>query len=207
MPGRSQFSIRFLLLLTVAVAAGVAVYRAEPSLKSLLVWNGLTMLYATAALIGAVQTVGSARAFWIGTAAVLAYGAAVTGVWSWQAASVYGLDAIVSPGYYGRGRQVFVWCAAPVNGFFAVFLHWVFSPRTNDNCTAIDHTAPTRAVRLPRTTVIALAIFPLLLLLGAAFFGGMLFGERRERDRRDQEERDEEAAFERKWRVSTEAAE
>jgi hypothetical protein len=48
-----------------------------------------------------------------------------------------------------------------------------------------------------------LAIFPLLLLLGAAFFAGMLFGERRERDRRDQEE----VEFERKWKLPVEAAE
>jgi hypothetical protein len=62
MARRFQFSIRFLLVATVAVAAGAAVVGAEPSNQSVLAMSFLTVLYATAALVGVAMTHGKSVA-------------------------------------------------------------------------------------------------------------------------------------------------
>jgi hypothetical protein len=204
MPSRFQFSIRFLLAATVAVGAGAAVTRAEPANAMALATYCLTLLFAAATIVGMYQTSGTVRVFWIGTAAILC----PLAVYAIQYA-VHTLPLVEYPtgrrahaAYYSKIWPV--WCAAPINGVFTVFLYWLFSPRTDAVPLIVaerDFSAIT--IRLPRATIVALAIFPLLLLLGAAFFGAMLFGEQRERDRREQEE----VEFERKWKLPVEAAE
>ena len=76
--------------------------------------------------------------------------------------------------YAPPGKVAAVWCAAPVNGLFAAFLHWLFSPRRD-------------AVRLPHFAIAAL----LLVSLAAVFFGGIWFGESREFDKRERAAREE----------------
>lgn len=71
MASRFQFSIRFLLVATVAVAAWAAVTSAERSNSMAVAMHCLTLLFATATVVGMYQTAGSVRVFWIGTALVL----------------------------------------------------------------------------------------------------------------------------------------
>ncbi|HVX12346.1 MAG TPA: hypothetical protein VHC22_14280 [Pirellulales bacterium] len=71
MAGRFQFSIRFLFLATVVVAAGIAAARAGPAIWTSMATNCLSVVFATAAVLGVYQTTGNVRIFWIGTAMVL----------------------------------------------------------------------------------------------------------------------------------------
>ncbi|HEV3344775.1 MAG TPA: hypothetical protein VG125_30645 [Pirellulales bacterium] len=126
MAGRFQFSIRFLLVATVAVAVGLAGYRAEHSWQGRLAMQVLTWLLATASILGVVQTSGRPKAFWIGTAFMLC----IAAVHATEETSLLFL-------YHSNGLTLLrtesaawaFWCAAPVNGLFAVFLDWLFSPR------------------------------------------------------------------------------
>ena len=177
MATRFQFSIRFLLVATVAVASGIAAARAAPSWQTVLAIDALTLFYATGAICGVMQTSDRERAFWMGTAVVFN-----------SALLLALLDSLatlryVSQGWEGSAEVVFnqrflwpVWCAAPVNGLFAVVLHWLFSPRSD-------------GPQFPGVAVIAV----LLLMLGATFVGGMRFGEWREACRREREEQRKEA--------------
>jgi len=137
MAGRFQFSIRFLLAATVAVAAAFGVARAEPSWQISLAMDALTALFLTAAIIGAIQTSGEARAFWIGTVVVLLsafYGASENAcvvlsylVAYWDGV-LPGVGGLMPSDVRGGGFLWVLWCAAPVNGLFAAFLHWLFAP-------------------------------------------------------------------------------
>jgi hypothetical protein len=168
---RLQFSIRFLLVATVAVAVGVAAYRAEPTLKTVLAVNGLAVVYATGALVGAVLTTDKMRVFWVGASAMLIYGVAIAGLSTWQVSHL-SFDASLPRAFAGPSRHLFlIWCVAPINGLFAVFLHWIFSPHRDGS-------------QSPGAVIPAL----LLVLVTVAFVGGMWFGEWREGDRRDREE-------------------
>jgi hypothetical protein len=120
--GRFQFSIRFLLLATAAVAAVCA----EPLVASELATDCLNLLFATAAIFGVTQTNGKLRAFWIGTAVVLVP-LAIPSVEEMRYAW---------PHLFSESKTLAhsclewpLWCAAPANGLFAVFLHWLFAPR------------------------------------------------------------------------------
>jgi hypothetical protein len=121
--GRFQFSIRFLLVATVAVAAGAAAvrYKVNWGTRSL-PSSCLTLLYATAAVVGAIRTSGKLRTFWIGNALLLV-------VFSFHASQLV-YEYLANLDISGHDSDIFwpVWCAAPLNGLFAVFLDWLFSP-------------------------------------------------------------------------------
>ena len=127
MAGRFQFSIRFVLLATAAVAAGAAAIRTDPSWQSTLAIDCVTVLYATGALIGISQARGKMRSFWIGTSLVLTVAAIH---------AIDGITRLLTP-QYSTGILLFhwvmwkVWCAALVNGVVAVFIHWVCAPRND----------------------------------------------------------------------------
>ena len=139
MANRLQFSIRFLLVATLAVAAGVGAVRAAPSWQVALAMDALTAAFLTAAIIGTAQTRGASRAFWIGTGVVLiaafhgasentrvvlSYLIAYPEWWDGVPPNVGGL----MPSGIEDGRFLWVlWCAAPINGILAVLLYWLFA--------------------------------------------------------------------------------
>jgi|SRR5215469_89699 len=132
MAGRFQFSIRFLLVATAAVAAGVAAIRAfEPTAASILAINCLTVLFATAAILAVTQTSGKVRTFWIGTAIVLGPAAFFSVEWVWSVWPHLGQASLSElAGWFEDASQVWpFWCFAPINGLAAVFLHCLFAPR------------------------------------------------------------------------------
>jgi hypothetical protein len=126
MAGRFQFSIRFLLVSTTVIAMAVAAARLKPSPGSVLFVAAFTAMYATAAVVGAVQHAGRLRAFCLGTAVILCPASAI---------AVFIATANLSNIVAGSGNWSAmpapwpIWCVAPVNGLFAVFLHWLFAPR------------------------------------------------------------------------------
>ncbi|HVX15350.1 MAG TPA: hypothetical protein VHC22_29440 [Pirellulales bacterium] len=124
-----RFSIRHLLVATAAVAAGFAAVRIEPTWKSSLAMDCLTVVFATIALVGVLHGM---RPFWIGTAAMLCFGLIVAALSLWQ------VSAFLS---YENGHQrselvatnrclLVVWCASPVNGLLAASLRWLIWPRS-----------------------------------------------------------------------------
>jgi hypothetical protein len=125
-----QFSIRLMLVATAAVAAGIASIRAETTAEAILAIDGLTVLFASAAILGVTQTSGKLRTFWIGTAMLLGPAAffsvqSASSVWIYIGQGRLG----ELTGWWEVARQVWpIWCAAPVNGLLAIFLHWLFWP-------------------------------------------------------------------------------
>lgn len=128
MAGRFQFSIRFLLVATVAVAVGAAAARVEPTLKSALAMDCLTLLFATCAFVGVATTTGKLRTFWLGNAIVLSAASFIAGLSAWQFAWLAEMGSSQGP-HVNRRFLLPLWCAAPVNGLFAVLLHWLFAGR------------------------------------------------------------------------------
>lgn len=130
--GRFQFSIRFLLLATVGVAAGTAAVRAEPSWQTALTMDCLTAFFATSAIIGLTRTRGKLRAFWIGTALILVIAAIIASDSAWHCLP-YIADQDTNSnllGWFVLQHNIWpFWCAALLNGLFATFLHWLFAPR------------------------------------------------------------------------------
>jgi hypothetical protein len=129
MPQRFQFSVRFLLVATVAVAAGVAAIRAVPSVKSGMAIECLTLAFSTAAAVGIIATSGKARTFWTGAALVLVP-ASFLGAHNFMLYGPYILSG-TDPGsvaYAGEHDKWILWSAALLNGLFAVVLQWLFSP-------------------------------------------------------------------------------
>ena len=129
MANRLQFSIRFLLAATVAVAAGAGVVRAEPSWQTALAIDALTTVFLTAAIIGIIQTNGGSRAFWIGTALVLIpafYGACKNALVALSYLVGFG-SAWVPAVAVGDSFLWVLWCAAPANGLLALILNWLFA--------------------------------------------------------------------------------
>ncbi len=111
-----QFSIRFLLVLTAAVGIGVSTVR--ESREAAWAMNCLTVLFATGAIVAVVQSPGKMRTFWIGTTFPLAL------------AAFWAIAEIMDPQQYHTHLPCWkVWCLAPINGLFAVALHWLFTPR------------------------------------------------------------------------------
>lgn len=134
--------------------------------------DALTLFYATGAICGVMQTSDRERAFWMGTAVVFISALFLAVVWSLSVFSYLGEGWEGSPELIFKQRFLWpVWCAAPINGLFAVILHSLFSPRRD-------------GPQLPGVALIAM----LLLLLGATFFGGMRFGEWRNACRGEREE-------------------
>ncbi|HVX14462.1 MAG TPA: hypothetical protein VHC22_24965 [Pirellulales bacterium] len=136
MAGRFQFSIRFLLLATVAVAASVAAFRLEPSLVAISALDSVTLFFATTAIVGVRQTVGWVQAFWIGAAFVLVLSAIFVAMDASQSHPFLIPSDAFSPKNWGarlvenhRLSLAACWCAAPINGLLAVFLHRLFRPR------------------------------------------------------------------------------
>ncbi|HWB14571.1 MAG TPA: hypothetical protein VG826_35430 [Pirellulales bacterium] len=128
MSRRFQFSIRFLLLVTVGIAAGTAAVRAEPSAKSALAVECLTVAFATVAIVGVKETCGKLRTFWIGTAIVLG----PLAIYAVQK-SIFPLACVLKTtehiGTFDGHNYVWpLWCLAPANGVLAVFIQWLFSP-------------------------------------------------------------------------------
>jgi hypothetical protein len=126
---RFQFSIRFLLVATVAVAAGAAAIRAKPSVKSGMAIECLTLAFSTAAAVGAILTNRKSRTFWIGAALVLVP-ASFLGAHNFM---LYGACILLGTdpgtiGFVGEHHKWILWSAALLNGLFAVLLHWLFAP-------------------------------------------------------------------------------
>ena len=124
---RFQFSIRFLFVATVAVAAGTAAIRAEPSPWSNLAIECLSCAFAASAMLGVARTTERLRAFWIGAAAVLgpvAVIAAASGKYTW----VY-LRLNETADFADDHKVWTLWCIAPVVGSITTFLDWLFVPR------------------------------------------------------------------------------
>jgi hypothetical protein len=138
MVSRFQFSIRFLLVATAAIAAGTAAVCAKPSWPSSLALGCLSVLFSTAGIVAAKQASGNLQTFWIGTAVVLALGP----VFAMSFAAWFGMLMSLGP---SKPPQEFMeghawgapllklvlpglWCAAPINGLVAVLLHWLFAP-------------------------------------------------------------------------------
>jgi hypothetical protein len=122
---RFQFSIRFLLVATAAVAAGAATAHAEPSKVTMLATQFLSLVFGTGAVIGVYQTTGAVRVFWIGTAIALCPAV-------FQSAHgplfVFGDvgGAMAYPSVWP------LWCVAPINGLVAILLYWLFASRKDD---------------------------------------------------------------------------
>lgn len=123
-----QFSIRFLLVATTIVAAVIAAIRLKPSATSVLINEGLTILLATAAIVGAVQQTGKLQAFWIGVAVILGPAGAI----AVYVASMNLSHIISGDGGWGSPPPHWAfWCLAPVNGVAAVLFHRLLAPRRN----------------------------------------------------------------------------
>lgn len=136
MAGCFQFSIRFLLVATAAVAAGVAAFRLEPSLIAVVALDSVALFFATTAIVGVRQTVGRVQAFWMGTAFVLVLSAVYVAMEASELPPFLLPADAFSPGEWGTGRVknhrlvlgVF-WSLAPINGLLAVALHCLFAPK------------------------------------------------------------------------------
>jgi hypothetical protein len=130
MTTRFQFSIRFLLAATVAVSAGAAVASAERSTTTLFIAHCLTIIFATAAVVGVYQTSGNVRVVWLGTAIVLsplAFWAVQMSVYLWP--HIGKQQAMWGPGVYPVYDFWPVWCASPINGLLTVFGGMLFGER------------------------------------------------------------------------------
>jgi len=124
---RFQFSIRMLLVATAAVAVAVAAGRAQSSFQSAFVINGLTVAFNTAAIVAVMQTSGKVRTFWVGTAAVLCPASCMAGLSSMALFFLITSASPYSPQGFGDNRFFWLlWCAALVNGLFAVIFHCLF---------------------------------------------------------------------------------
>lgn len=130
---RLQFSIRLLLVATAAAAGGLAAVCAERSFQSAFAINGLTVAFATVAIVAVSRTRGSVQMFWVGTAVVLgmaSYLACWSSVWLCMCMED-GTDP--SMGFTIQNRFFWVlWCAAPINGLFAVVVDRLFAPRRDE---------------------------------------------------------------------------
>jgi hypothetical protein len=167
---RFQFSIRFLLVATVAVAAGAAAVRLEPSRQATFVVAFVTAFFTTSATVGAAKTRGPLRVFWLGAFVWLGV---VTILAAIHLSSALINESVGMPTelYIAPGKFAALWVAAPLNGVCAAFLYWLFSPRRESD----------------RFPVVTVATVLLVAFLGT-FYGGMRFGELRERDRLDREQ-------------------
>lgn len=142
MASRFQFSIRFVLVATAAIAAGAAAVCAKPSWQSSLALGCLSVLFSTAGIVAAKQVDGHLQTFWIGTAVVLALGP----VFAMSFAAWFGMLLSLGPTKspkefmegYAWGAPILklvlpgIWCAAPVNGLVAVLVHSLFANRPNE---------------------------------------------------------------------------
>ncbi len=122
-----QFSIRFLLGLTAAIAAGVAAAAVRQSVDSIWAIDGVTLLYLTASVFGARLTNGKVQAFWIGAGLVFGIGAISSAGMNLRSNGFVSIDSRFAEMH--RFSQLMLWYAAPINGIFAVALHWLFTPR------------------------------------------------------------------------------
>jgi len=133
MRARFQFLIRFVLVATAGAVAAAAVC-AERSFQAAFAIEGLAVAFATAAIVAAMQTCAKARTFWIGTAVVLGptlFLACTSFLWL----CMY-IDGGSDPpqGFAAEYRFYWLlWCAAPINGLFAVVLEWFFAPRRDQS--------------------------------------------------------------------------
>ncbi|HVX09601.1 MAG TPA: hypothetical protein VHC22_00230 [Pirellulales bacterium] len=128
---KPQFSIRFLLLLTAAVAISIMAFRSNPWWRAAFAINFLTILYAAA---GVTRITDPSRAFWTGTAVMLGFTVIIAAQLIWNLENILNAlledDPINLPPWVGDDRDIcVVWRAALINGLFAVFLHWLFAPR------------------------------------------------------------------------------
>ena len=128
---RFQFSIRMLLAAMVAVAVAAAAGRAQSSFQSAFVINGLTVAFNTAAIVAVMQTRGKVRTFWVGTAAVLCPASYMAGSSSMGLFFLITSASPYSPQGFSDNRFFWLlWCAALVNGLFAVMFHCLFRGET-----------------------------------------------------------------------------
>lgn len=134
--GRLQFSIRMMLVATGVVAAAVGAVTAQPSWRSLIALECLTLLLATASVIALRQAAGNWRTFWMGATMAHAMAFICAGhVIPWFVPYQHGLDVAEIKDYAAGAAQSLryilpvIWCAAPLNGVLAVFLQRLFAPR------------------------------------------------------------------------------
>jgi hypothetical protein len=132
--GRMQFSIRMLLAAIATVGIGAASLAAEPTWQSFAALEFVSILYATIALIGVVQTSGTARSFWIGVSLPTALAALLAVISLPLCFAYHDMMAyqIVLPelaqyiAEYLRPILGLFWLASLINGVLGVFVHSLF---------------------------------------------------------------------------------
>ena len=113
---RIQFSIRSLLVATVAVGAATAAVRAKVSINSALAIHCLSLFFATAAVVGVTQTTGKMRTFWIRTVAILGPLAMFAVMASASLLPRIGQEYMTPYGNVDWRYISILWFAAPLNG-------------------------------------------------------------------------------------------
>lgn len=130
--GRFQFSLRLLLISITLVCAAMAAYRVEHSWGGRLAIHGLTWFFATASILGAMQTTGRLKAFWIGTAFVLSITAVSTFEQVWSTLVFHTSD----PYLHRESVDWQLWCIALANGLLCLLVYcmfWAGEPSENRN--------------------------------------------------------------------------
>ena len=95
----------------------------------------MTVLFATVAIVAVMQTSGNWRAFWTGTALLLAalaifavHSAITYSPWIGMETGPLGIDRRAQR-WFESQRDIWpFWCAAPINGLFAVAIRWIIWP-------------------------------------------------------------------------------
>jgi hypothetical protein len=133
MASRFQFSIRLILVVTASIGGVCAAVSAQPSWKSLIALECLTMFFVTWGVIFMKQTDGDLHYFWFGTAVGFSMAAVCAAhVIPWFVPYEHGVP-VAELGDYAAGAAQSLrivlpvtWLAALVNGTLAVGLRRLF---------------------------------------------------------------------------------
>ena len=144
--GRTQFSIRVLLVITAAVAASLNVAVPPSSLAKMVALEALAVLFASISTTLALASPGALCGFWIGVSICAGLAAMLATVNLPLLVMVAKDEASRAVCDFGMAEltQSWVvpalWCLAPVNGLLCVFVRWLASPRQ----AATDHAGENR---------------------------------------------------------------
>lgn len=131
----AQFSIRFIFAVIAAVAVMMALICLEPKLPQFIGLLSSSAVICGLGILGAVESTGRARAFWIGAAVPVGLAAIATIFYVHRVMMYYEVNKVIEPelvlheSISLRLTMIWFWALSPISGLACTALHWLAGRR------------------------------------------------------------------------------